>query len=115
MHLDGRPVYMGGEAGFVIEGGGRSVYFSGDTDVHADMAIINDLRAPDTGILCIGGHFTMDQKRAAYARKKFFDFKTVVPCRHKTFPFLAQNSEDLAVAIAPTKLVDLQIMAGADI
>lgn len=34
-------------------------------------------------------------KRAAYAAKTFFDFKTVIPCHYKTFPLLEQSAEAL--------------------
>ena len=89
------PVYAGAEAGFMIEGEGHVIYFSGDTDVMADMQIFHDLHKPDIGILCAGGHFTMDMRRAVYAAKKFFDFKVVFPCHYKTFPLLEQSAERL--------------------
>ncbi|MEQ8365759.1 MAG: metal-dependent hydrolase, partial [Roseicyclus sp.] len=54
------PVYAGTEAGFMIAGEGRTIYVSGDTDVMADMGVLNDLHQPEIGILCAGGHFTMD-------------------------------------------------------
>ncbi|MGR3322039.1 MAG: metal-dependent hydrolase [Pseudooceanicola sp.] len=87
--------YAGSEAGFIIEGEGHSIYFSGDTDVMADMKIFNDLHRPDIGILAAGGHFTMDMKRAAYAAKTFFDFKMVIPMHYKTFPVLEQSADAL--------------------
>lgn len=96
---DGVQHYTGAAAGFMIEGEGRTIYVSGDTDVHADMGILADLHAPDIGILCCGGHFTMDMKRAAYAAKTFFNFKTVIPCHYKTFPLLAQTADELIAAL----------------
>lgn len=96
---DHGPMYAGTAAGFMIAGEGRVVYFSGDTDVTADMKIMQDLHAPEIGILAVGGHFTMDQHRAAYAAKTFFDFKTIVPCHYKTFPLLAQDASALAAAL----------------
>lgn len=88
---DSPPQYAGGEAGFIIRGEKHKIYFSGDTDIMADMAWIGEYYAPDTGILCCGGHFTMDQKAAAWAAKKYFNFKRVIPCHYKTFPLLAQD------------------------
>ena len=61
------PVYAGTELGFMIAGEGRTIYFSGDTDVMADMGVFEDLHHPEIGILCAGGHFTMDMERAAFA------------------------------------------------
>ena len=91
----GAPAYAGGEAGFVIRGEDRSVYLSGDTDVMADMAVIADRYKPDIGILCAGGHYTMDMEGAAYAARRYFDFSVVIPCHYKTFPLLAQDAEAL--------------------
>jgi L-ascorbate metabolism protein UlaG (beta-lactamase superfamily) len=63
----------------------------------ADMDwMFNDYYKPDIGILCAGGHFTMDMKAAAYAAKPIFDFRTVIPCHYKTFPLLEQSAEALA-------------------
>ncbi len=104
------PAYAGAEAGFMIAGEGRTIYFSGDTDVMADMKIFNDLHAPDIGILCAGGHFTMDMKRAAYAAKTFFDFKTVIPCHYRTFPLLEQSAEVLIAALPEVEVVEPEVL-----
>ena len=93
------PVYAGAEAGFMIAGEGRTIYFSGDTDVMADMKVFHDLHKPAIGILCAGGHFTMDMARAAYAARTFFDFKTVIPCHYRTFPLLEQSADALVAAL----------------
>ena len=96
---DNGPMYAGAEAGFMIRGEGRTIYFSGDTDIMADMAWFGEYYAPDIGILCAGGHFTMDMKAAAWAAKKYFDFKTVIPCHYKTFPILAQTADEIVEAL----------------
>lgn len=98
---DHGPVYLGAENGFMIEHGGRTVYVSGDTDVMADMGVFNDLHSPEIGILAAGGHFTMDMKRAAYAARKFFNFKTVIPCHYRTFPILEQSADALRAGLPP--------------
>ncbi|MEM9248898.1 MAG: metal-dependent hydrolase [Pseudomonadota bacterium] len=94
LDFDGMDV-AGSEAGFMIRGEGRTIYVSGDTDIMADMSWFGEYHAPDIGILCCGGHYTMDQKAAAWAAKKYFDFKVVIPCHYKTFPLLAQDAEIL--------------------
>ena len=111
----GGLTYAGGEAGFMIAGEGRTVYFSGDTDVTADMQIWADLHAPEIGILCVGGHFTMDQRRAAYAAKNFFNFKTIIPCHYKTFPLLAQNADELIAALPDIDVKEPQVMVTQEI
>ena len=95
------PIYAGAEAGYMIAGEGRCVYLSGDTDVMADMKILDDLHHPDVGILSAGGHFTMDMRRAAYAASNLFSFSTVIPYHYKTFPLLEQDAEPLKANARP--------------
>ncbi len=104
------PIVPGTECGFMISGEGRTVYVSGDTDVMADMEIFNDLHRPDIGILCAGGHFTMDMKRAAYAANKFFDFKVVIPCHYRTFPLLEQSADVLVDALPGVDVIEPEVM-----
>lgn len=76
----------------------------------ADMEVIADRYAPDIGILCAGGHFTMDMRRAAYAAREFFDFKTVIPCHYKTFPILEQSAEALAEALPGVDVIEPEVL-----
>ncbi|MHA3978896.1 metal-dependent hydrolase [Halovulum sp. GXIMD14794] len=112
---EGPTGYAGGEAGFIISGDGHTIYFSGDTDVTTDMQIWHDLHRPDIGILCVGGHYTMDQNRAIYACRKFFDFKTVIPCHYKTFPLLAQDVEELKAGLPGVQVVEAEVMRPFDL
>jgi len=107
---DGTPIYTGHESGFMIAGEGHTIYVSGDTDVMADMEVLADLHQPDIGILCAGGHFTMDMKRAAYAAKRFFDFKTVIPCHYKTFPLLEQSADAMVAALPGVDVLTPEVM-----
>lgn len=106
--------YAGGESGFMIQGEGQTIYFSGDTDVMADMAIFNDLHKPDIGILCAGGYYTMDMRRAAYAAEKFFEFKTLIPCHYKTFPVLAQSADELIGALPGVNVATPDVLESLD-
>lgn len=107
---DQGPKAAGTECGYMIEGEGHTIYVSGDTDVMADMKVFNDLHQPDIGILCAGGHFTMDMRRAAYAAKTFFDFKTVIPCHYRTFPILEQSAEVLASSLPGVDVIEPEVM-----
>jgi L-ascorbate metabolism protein UlaG (beta-lactamase superfamily) len=104
------PVYAGSEAGYMIAGEGRTMYVSGDTDVMADMEIFEDLHHPEIGILCAGGHFTMDMKRAAYAARRFFNFRTVIPCHYRTFSVLADSAEELRAALPGVRVIEPEVM-----
>lgn len=100
----------GSEAGFMIAGEGHVIYVSGDTDIMADMAWMGEYHKPDIGILCCGGHFTMDMDRCAWAAKRYFDFKTIIPCHYKTFPLLAQSAEPLVAALPDVNVITPDVM-----
>ncbi len=105
-----RLTYGGNEAGFMISSNGRTIYFSGDTDIMADMEWFEELHKPEIGLLCAGGHFTMDMERAAFAAKKYFNFKTVIPCHYKTFPVLEQSAEKLKAKLPKVKVIEPVVM-----
>ena len=94
----------------MISGEGKTIYFSGDTDICMDMQLMQELYAPDIGILCAGGHFTMDMQRASYAAKKFFEFATVIPCHYRTFPLLEQNADLMKAELAETNVIEPEVM-----
>ncbi len=104
------PVYTGTESGFMIKGEGHCIYFSGDTDIMADMAWMGEYHAPDIGILCAGGHFTMDMKAATWAAKKYFDFKMVIPCHYKTFPLLEQSAEEMVKGLPGVDVIEPEVL-----
>ncbi|MCU0909148.1 MAG: metal-dependent hydrolase [Rhodobacteraceae bacterium] len=89
----------GSEAGYMIAGDGHTIYVSGDTDIMADMAWMGEYHRPDIGILACGGHFTMDMDRAAWAARRYFAFRTVIPCHYRTFPLLAQSAAPLRAGL----------------
>lgn len=111
--LDGNsgPVYAGHESGYMIAGEGHVIYVSGDTDIMADMSWMGEYHRPDIGILSAGGHFTMDMRRAAWAAKKYFDFKVIVPCHYKTFPFLEQSAQPMIEALPGVQVIEPEVMA----
>lgn len=104
------PIYAGHESGYMIAGEGHVIYVSGDTDIMADMDWMGDLHKPDIGILSAGGHFTMDMARAAYAAKRYFDFKTVIPCHYRTFPLLEQSAQVLIDALPGVDVIEPEVM-----
>lgn len=112
---EGPAAYAGGEAGFIIKAEGHSIYFSGDTDVTMEMDVIGDRYKPDIGILCAGGHYTMDMEGAAYAANRFFDFKTVIPCHYGTFPILAQSAQPLIDALPKVDVLTPEVLDPVDI
>lgn len=108
--VEGRPVYAGHESGYMIRGEGRTIYVSGDTDIMADMEWMAELHRPEIGILAAGGHFTMDMQRAAWAAKRYFDFKTVIPCHYDTFPPIRQDPEVMRRALPGVQVLTPKVM-----
>ena len=85
----GRPV------GFVLAfADGRTLYHTGDTGIFGDMALIQELHAPNIILLQAGGGpFNQDPKAAALAIKKFFDPDVIVPMHYGTFGILSDEAE----------------------
>ncbi|MBA4352162.1 MAG: metal-dependent hydrolase [Rhodobacter sp.] len=107
---DTGPVAVGSEAGFMIAGSGHRIYVSGDTDIMADMQWMGELHAPDIGILAAGGHYTMDMERAAWAAKRYFNFKTVIPCHYRTFGALEQEASAMIAALPGVNVIEPQVL-----
>lgn len=93
---DGKPIYLGNPSGFVVEpkaAGDETIYFSGDTGIFSDMALIHEFHQPKIGVLCIGDRLTMGPKFAAAACRRYFEFGKVVPSHFGSFGFLSGTAE----------------------
>ena len=42
----------------------------------------------------------MDMEAAAWAAKRYFEFKVLIPCHYRTFPLLAQDAEAMVAAMS---------------
>lgn len=102
--------YMGPEVGYVISGEGHVIYMSGDTGIMADMDWIGDFYKPDIGILSAGGHYTMGMAEATYAAKRYFDFKTVIPCHYRTFGLLEHSAQAMIDGLPDVNVIEPQVM-----
>jgi L-ascorbate metabolism protein UlaG (beta-lactamase superfamily) len=110
---EGRQIiYLGNPMGLIIKAEGEpTLYHMGDTEIFSDMALINEIHAPEIGIVPIGDRFTMGAKTAAMACQRFFKFKTIVPCHYGTFPiidpdaekFKAEMGADAGKVLVPTR------------
>jgi L-ascorbate metabolism protein UlaG (beta-lactamase superfamily) len=106
-----RQIAGGEPTGYVIElENGFKIYHTGDTDVFGDMALINRFFKPDLALVCIGGHFTMDPERAAYALRELIRPKQVIPMHYGTTPLVNRTPAELKTALgdAPIKVLDLK-------
>jgi L-ascorbate metabolism protein UlaG (beta-lactamase superfamily) len=93
---DGKIIYGGEAAGYILHlPDGRRAYFSGDTNVFSDMALIEQLYRPDLAFLPIGDLYTMSPREAALACR-LLKPKQVIPMHFGTFPSLTGRPEQLA-------------------
>jgi Predicted Zn-dependent hydrolases of the beta-lactamase fold len=76
--------YAGVPAGYVLQSGGKKIYFAGDTALTMEMKLLEPLGL-DWAFLPIGGHFTMDVDDAIIACG-FINCKNVVGIHYNTFP-----------------------------
>lgn len=85
--------YGGNPAGFVLETGGKTIYFAGDTSLTMEMKLLADLYNLDYAILPIGGNYTMDVDDALISTK-YFDCNKVIGVHYNTFPVISIDTEE---------------------
>jgi L-ascorbate metabolism protein UlaG (beta-lactamase superfamily) len=112
---DGDQIIYGGEAsGYVLRfEDGRTAYFSGDTNVFSDMALIEELYHPELAFLPIGGLFTMAPYEAALALK-LLKVKKIIPMHFGTFPALTGTPAHLRELAGDTEVWELEPGATAE-
>jgi len=99
---DGDQIVYGGEAvGYVIRfENGFTIYFSGDTGIFGDMALIGEMYQPSVAFLPVGGHYIMEPQQAARAAQ-LLGVKTVVPMHFGTFPILDGTPAQVQELVGP--------------
>jgi L-ascorbate metabolism protein UlaG (beta-lactamase superfamily) len=108
-----RHISGGAAIGYVIElENGFRIYHTGDTDVFGDMALINRFFKPDLALVCIGGHFTMDPERAAYAMRELVKPKQVVPMHYGTYPVINHTPAEFKAALGNSPIRMLEMKPG---
>jgi len=82
----------GGACGFMLRFDRWTVYFTGDTGIFGDMALLTQIYHPHLVILPIGGKYTMGPIEAAWALGLMRP-PLAIPCHYDTF---ADQRVDLA-------------------
>ncbi|MFO0726629.1 MAG: metal-dependent hydrolase [Myxococcota bacterium] len=97
----GRPV------GFVLDfTNGQKIYFSGDTWIFGDMALIQEIYKPTVLLLQVGGGpYNEDPATAALAVKKYFKPSKIIPMHYDTWPPLADEAAVRAAFKGDSKLL----------
>ena len=104
---NGQSYYGGLACGFVIADGDTTVYFAGDTDIFGDMALISKYYSPTVAILPVGGHYTMDVKKAIFACNELLKTKYLIPMHYDTFPAIRADLTPLKTQLTDTETVIL--------
>lgn len=94
---DGSPGGLPG--GWIIETGGKVIYFAGDTALFGDMALFGKLWKIDLACLPIGDNFTMGPDHAVLAAE-MLQAKCVLPIHYNTFPPIQQDPAAFAAKLA---------------
>jgi len=91
--------YTGPACGFVVNAGGRTVYYAGDTGIFGDMALIGEMNDLDVAILPIGDNFTMGPDDAVKAAE-MLGASEVVPMHYSAFDVIEQDPDAFADRLA---------------
>jgi L-ascorbate metabolism protein UlaG (beta-lactamase superfamily) len=93
---DGRLIYMGNPAGFVLTLEGKNIYHAGDTGVFLDMELIGRMHGPlDLAFLPIGDNFTMGIDEAMEAIR-LLKPKRVIPVHYDTWEPIRVDTREFA-------------------
>ena len=114
MNVESRRYLEGGESvGYVIDfENDFTIYASGDTHVFGDMKLINTFHSPDLALVCIGCHFTMGPKGAAYAIRELIQPKKVIPIHYGTYPVINRTPEEFEEALKDPSIEVLAVEPG---
>ncbi len=111
MHSSSFPdgSYAGSANGFVIQLGGKTFYYAGDTALFSDMKLIPDTYNVDFAFLPLGSNFTMDLYDACKAAH-YVNTRQVIGMHYDTFPYIVIDKE-AAMSVAQTNGIDLHLMS----
>lgn len=109
---DGRIVYLGGAAGFVLRAPHTpTIYFAGDTGLFGDMKVIAEVYKPEIAFLPIGNLYTMGPETAAIAAR-WLGVRQVVPMHWGTFPVLTGTPAALKADLKGSDIDVLELKPG---
>lgn len=103
--------YTGVPCGFIVEMGGKKLYFAGDTALTFDMKLIPETCPVDIALLPIGDNFTMGPEEAARA-VDFIKPGYVVPMHYGTFEVLEQTPDRFVELVKKTSTVPVALGIG---
>jgi L-ascorbate metabolism protein UlaG (beta-lactamase superfamily) len=94
-------------AGLVVRIGDTTVHHLGDTALFSDLALVKAREGQiDVALMCIGGHYTMDQVDAI-AAAELIGARQVIPCHYNTFPVIEADAEAFKNDVKASEVVIL--------
>ncbi len=105
--------YGGEAAGWVIETGGKVIYFAGDTALFGDMKLIGELWKIDLACLPIGDKFTMGPGHAVKGAG-MLKAKRVLPMHYNTFPGIRQDAGKFAEILKGETGIEAVVMRAGE-
>jgi len=84
--------FAGPAAGFIINSGNKTAYYSGDTGLSMEMKLIGQFSKPDFALLPIGDNFTMGYEDAFLA-SELIDCNNIVALHYDTFGYIVVDRE----------------------
>jgi L-ascorbate metabolism protein UlaG (beta-lactamase superfamily) len=54
-------------------------------------------------------------QQTAYAAKRYFKFKMLIPCHYRTFPILEQSADVLIEALPDVAVIEPQVMQAIEV
>ncbi|GAX89458.1 metal-dependent hydrolase [Effusibacillus lacus] len=108
---DGKMIYAGNPAGFLLTMQGKTFYHAGDTALFGDMKLIGELNKIDAAALPIGDNFTMGPDDAVLAAN-WLNAKKVIPMHYNTWPLIEQDAEAFAARLKPAGIEGLVLRPG---
>jgi L-ascorbate metabolism protein UlaG (beta-lactamase superfamily) len=85
--------YGGNPMGFLLETGGMSIYYSGDTALTYDMKLIGEYKKVNVALLPLGNNFTMGVDNAVIA-SEFIRCNRIIGLHYDTFGYIKIDHEE---------------------
>ena len=105
----GAGVPGGHACGFIVNLGGKTIYFAGDTSLFGDMELLGKLENIDCALLPIGDNFTMGPTDACDA-VRLLKPKTVIPIHYNTWPIIKQDPLAFKTAVETAQLAKVTVL-----
>ncbi len=108
---DGTP--GGAPGGWILQVGGKTIYFAGDTALFGDMALFGKLWKIDLAFLPIGDHYTMGPEHALIAAE-MLKATHVMPVHYNTFPPIKQDGAAFGRRLREKQINPVVLTAGGE-